>query len=175
MEYIWQHKNFPNFKFDSKLFIEPVQTFTLHVGETNGLLKGLKTSEQEDFLLQILLAESIKTSEIEGEYFSRIDVMSSLRQQLGLHNNLPKTKDKNANAIAQMMLLVRADYQQKLSERLLKKWHHILMAGAKNINAGKWRKGNEANVLVSPFFGVEIVEFIIFVMGKYYGVVKIIV
>lgn len=159
MEYIWQYKNFPNFKFDSKLLIAPVQAFTLQAGQVNGLLQGLKPAEQEDFLLQVLLAESIKTSEIEGEFFSRIDVMSSLRHQLGLHNTLPKTKDINANAVAQMMLQVRADYQQKLSERLLKKWHSILMAEAKNINAGKWRKGKDAMQIISGKIGAVEVHY----------------
>jgi len=159
MEYIWQHTNFPNFTFDDKLLLVPAQAFALQVSEVNGILQGLKSVEQEDFLLQILLAEAMKTSEIEGEYFSRIDVMSSLRQQLGLHNSLPKAKDKNANAIAQMMLQVRADYRQKLSERLLKKWHSILMAEARNIHAGKWRKGKEAMQVISGRAGAVEVHY----------------
>ncbi len=93
MKYIWQHKNFPDFKFDGKGIIEQVQAFTLQAGELNGLIQGFKPAEREDILLQILLAEAIKTSEIEGEYFSRIDVMSSLCQQLGLHNFPVQNKD----------------------------------------------------------------------------------
>lgn len=159
MKYIWQHKNFPDFKFDGKGIIEQVQVFTLLAGELNGLIRGFRPAEREDILLQILLAEAIKTSEIEGEYFSRIDVMSSLRQQLGLHNHLPKSKNTNANAIAKMMLQVRADYPQKLSEQLLKNWHSILMAEAKNINAGKWRKGKEAMQIISGKIGAVKVHY----------------
>ncbi len=153
MEYIWQQENFPDFTFDKSLLIDLVQRFTLQLGEMNGLYLGLSNEEREDFVLQILLNEALKTSEIEGEYFSRIDVMSSLRQQLGLYNSLPKTKDKNANAIAKMMLQVRIDYKLPLSESMIKNWHSILMADVKNINAGKWRKGSEAMQIISGSIG----------------------
>lgn len=149
MKYIWQHKTFPNFRYDQSKLIGPVQSFTLQIGQTKGLLQGLTSEDEKDLFLEVLLSEALKTSEIEGEYFSREDVMSSLRKQLGLHNTLPKTRDKNAEAIAKLTIEVRDDYKQKLSEKLLKKWHATLTEFSPGINAGKWRKGKEPMQIIS--------------------------
>ncbi|UJH68612.1 DUF4172 domain-containing protein [Muricauda sp. SCSIO 65647] len=46
-----------------------------------------------------MVSEAIKTSEIEGEYLSRNDVMSSLRRNLGLKPELPLTEDKRAEGV----------------------------------------------------------------------------
>lgn len=149
MEYIWQHKNFPTFKFDTTQLNDLIQAFALQTGEVNGLLQGLSMQEKDEFLVQIMLHEALKTSEIEGEYFSRIDVMSSIRNRLGLYNSLPKPNDKNAQSIAHLMLEVRKDYNKSLDIKMIQRWHHILMKNESRINAGHWRTGVEPMQIIS--------------------------
>lgn len=54
--------------------------FTLETGEVNGILQTLPTDIQQEALLQIMISEAIKTSEIEGEFLSRQEVMSSIKR-----------------------------------------------------------------------------------------------
>jgi hypothetical protein len=49
----------------------------------SGLLHALPDHVQVDTLVNVMVAEAIKTSAIEGEYLSRPDVVSSIRNHLG--------------------------------------------------------------------------------------------
>lgn len=153
MEYSWQYKDFPDFRFDASQLMGIIQEFTLQIGEVNGLFQNLAQEEKEDLLIQITVSEAMKTSEIEGEYFSRVDLVSSIRMQLGLHQSLPKTKDKRAAAVARLMLKVRTDYTTPFSIDLIQSWHRILMEDDKNINAGSWRTGEEPMQIISGRYG----------------------
>lgn len=153
MKYFWQHKDFPNFSFDVTSLLDAIESFAVQLGEVNGLYKGLNRQEQEDFLIQITLSEAMKTSEIEGEYFSRIDIMSSIRNQLGIQNHLPQTRDKKAKAIAKLMLQVRNDYNVVLTTDVIQNWHSILFQDDRTINAGQWRTGTEPMQIISGSFG----------------------
>ena len=59
-------------------------------------------------MLEILTSEAIKTSEIEGEYMSRENVMSSIKNNLGIKPAIV-VKDKRASGIAKLMLEVNQD------------------------------------------------------------------
>ena len=47
-------------------------------GHVNGLFKGMPKAMQSEAMVDFMVSEALKTSEIEGEYFSHIDVMSSI-------------------------------------------------------------------------------------------------
>lgn len=153
MDYIWQHKRFPDFHFEVNALTALIQGFALQLGELNGMLQGLNPQEKEEFLVQVLLSEALKTSEIEGEYFSRIDVMSSIRNQLGLNNTLPPAKDRNAVAISRLMLQARADYNKVLTVEMIQNWHQILMSNESHVHAGEWRSSIEPMQIISGRYG----------------------
>ena len=75
--YNWQYKDWPNFRFT----LENLQTITIsfaeELGLVNGLITGLNDDLKQETIIEILISEAIKSSEIEGEYMSRIDMMSS--------------------------------------------------------------------------------------------------
>ena len=66
-----------------------------------------------------MAVEAIKTSEIEGEYLSRADVMSSIRNKFGLNKIKEQVNDKRAEGAGLLMIKVREDYQENLSEDML--------------------------------------------------------
>ena len=66
------------------VLLSQIQEFAIELGEFGGLFVNVSEENKKEILLQIVLSEALKTSEIEGEYFSREDVMSSLQKQLGL-------------------------------------------------------------------------------------------
>lgn len=153
MEYFWQHKEFPDFQFNIEDFMEQIQEFAIQLGEANGLYQNVSDEDKIEVQLQITLSEALKTSEIEGEYFSREDIMSSLQKQLGVNDFHIPSKDKKAQAISELMLQVRKDYQIPLSLTMLKEWHATLMKYDKGVTEGEWRSSTESMQIVSGRYG----------------------
>ncbi len=106
-----------------------------------------------------MIEEAIKTSEIEGEFYSRDDVMSSIKTRLGIHSNLNLIKDKNAKGIAELMVEIRSDFDKTLTEDLIKKWHKILFLNSGFLNAGEYRQSLEPMQIVSGTYGKETVHY----------------
>jgi Fic family protein len=122
--------------------------FILKAGELKGIISALPEVISTETIIQIMVSEAIKTSEIEGEIINRIDVMSSIRKNLGL----PISKepiDKNAIGLSQLIMDVRNTYKQPLTESKILEWHKLLMGNNKRINAGQWRKGAEPMQVIS--------------------------
>ena len=146
--YNWQHKNWPEFKFDSASIDKELMRFMLKAGELKGILSALPKDISTETIIQIMVTEAIKTSEIEGEIINRIDVMSSIRKNLGLHIS-QEPKDKNAIGLSLLLIDVRNTYTQPLTESKILEWHKLLMENNKTIHAGQWRKGNAPMQVIS--------------------------
>lgn len=106
----------------------------------------------------MLIEEAIKTSEIEGEYMSREDVMSSIKNNLGIHEN-PDVKDKRASGVAKLMVEINQKTAVPLTLDLLCHWHQILMEHNQKVNPGLWRRGKEPMQIVSGAYGREVVHY----------------
>jgi len=159
MKYNWQLPEWPRFSFettDVQLFI---LEFAKETGEINGMIQGLPDHLKQETLLQLMMSEALKTSEIEGEYISREDVLSSLRNNLGLNDIPVSVKDRRATGVAQLMTEVRKSFQEPLTINLLKTWHSLLLSGTRNINPGDWRKGNVPMQVISGAVGREVVHY----------------
>ena len=107
----------------------------------------------------MMVFEAVKTSEIEGEYISRKDVMSSIRNNLGLNAIAEQVGDKRAEGAASLMLDVRSTYEAPLTEATLFSWHAMLMNGAKRVKIGAWRDHEEPMQVVSGMIGKEVVHY----------------
>ena len=159
MNYNWQQNNWPNFEFDETVIDNLSMELALELGEIKGLVNTLSKEVQEETILQIMISEAIQTSAIEGEYFSRQDVMSSIRKNLGISDKVSIIKDKNAQAISKLMVEVRKSNTKLINENTIKNWHKILMEYSSIINAGNYRIGEEPMQIISGTFGKEIVHF----------------
>lgn len=158
MKYNWQLPDWPKFTFDDSVIDSLCMDFALETGELKGLVDSLSTDIQQETILQFMISEAIKTSEIEGEFFSRQDVMSSIKKNLGI-GDFGQIKDKNAQGIGNLMVTVRNFYSEKLTEIVIKKWHSLLMEYSKRVNPGVYRTGNEPMQIVSGSFSKEIIHF----------------
>jgi hypothetical protein len=63
----------------------------------SGVLKAFPEETQMETIIDIIVSEALKTSEIEGEYLSRKDVMSSIKNDLGLNQHPERVKDSTYN------------------------------------------------------------------------------
>ncbi len=146
--YNWQHKNWPEFKFEISSINNELMKFMLKAGELKGIISALPESISTETIIQLIVTEAIKTSEIEGALITRIDVMSSIRKNLGLHVT-QEPKDKNAIGLSQLLIDVRNTYKQPLTESKILEWHKLLMGNNKQIIAGRWRNGTEPMQVIS--------------------------
>ncbi len=156
--YNWQKKEWPQFNYEVDVVENELYVLTENFGLLTGMLKAMPEEMQMDTILDIIVSEAIKTSEIEGELLSRIDVMSSVRNNLGLTQGLP-VRDKRAQGVGSLMINVRNTYAEALTEKALFDWHTLLMGYRKDIEAGKWRTHTEPMQVVSGAIGKIKVHF----------------
>jgi len=159
MEYIWQREEWPNFQYDLADVQDKVLRFTEKTGRVDGLLSALPRHLQTETIVDIMVAEAVKSSEIEGEMLSRPDVMSSIRNNLGLTMHSKRIGDRRAEGIAELMVSVRNDYANPLSRKALFEWHSMLMMGTARIRAGAWRTHSQPMLIVSGTIGNERVHY----------------
>lgn len=69
----------------------------------SGVLKSLPEDTKMEAIIDVMVSEAIKTSEIEGEFLSREDVMSSIRNDLGLNRLHEQVIDKRSKGIGELM------------------------------------------------------------------------
>ena len=159
MKYNWQQNDWPNFQYQTIDIEDMLFDFAQRTGRISGVLEGLSETEQTETMINLMVSEAIKTSEIEGEYLSRNDVMSSIRRNLGLNPDLPRTKDERAEGVAELMLAVRNDFLKPLTSKMLFDWHTMLMKGNTQIQIGRWRSHSAPMQIVSGAIGREVVHF----------------
>ncbi|MGW8121381.1 Fic family protein [Roseivirga echinicomitans] len=158
MKYNWQQPDWPNFYYKIDEVEELLFEFAKRASRTSGLLEGLPQGIKSEAIIDMMIAEAIKTSEIEGEYLSRKDVMSSIRRNLGFHDGA-QISDLRAKGAADLMANVRDTYAEPLTEDLLFSWHKMIMLGSKGINTGQWHVHSEPMQIISGAFGREKVHF----------------
>jgi Fic family protein len=159
MKYNWQHLDWAKFRYNDAVIDSLCIDFALEIGELKGIVDSLSNEIQQETVLQFMIAEAIKTSEIEGEFFSRQDVMSSIKNNLGVSDTFSKVRDKYAQGIGKLMVTVRNSYAEKLNEWIIKEWHAILMEYYKRITPGEYRSGTDSMQIISGSYGKEIVHF----------------
>ncbi|MEP0713290.1 Fic family protein [Algoriphagus sp.] len=160
MPYNWEFTHWPEFTFEQDVLSKHQLEFLLKTGELTGVLKGIASSDHTELLLETMAMEAMKTSQLEGELLSRHDVMSSVKKNLGIHEDQTLfIKDHRAKGIAKLMVNVRTTFSEKLTIDTLFDWHQMLMEGNRYINAGAWRSDSSPLQVVSGAIGQETVHF----------------
>ena len=159
MSYNWQQNDWPNFQYKAeKIGVLPLG-FGLLSGQLDGVLIGLPEDKKNDTIIDLLVTEAIKTSEIEGEYLSRQDVRSSIVKNLGLEKEPKHIRDLRVKGISKLMVSARKTFKQPLSASVLFQWHKVLMLGNKNVSIGQWRINALPMQIISGAVGKETIHF----------------
>ncbi len=159
MIYNWQQPDWPDFKYKLENIEDKLFDFAERSGRVSGLMAGLPDDTQTEAIVDLMVSEAVKTSEIEGEYLSRQDVMSSLRNNLGLGQTIEHVRDKRAEGAAELMIDVRNSYAEVLTEDKLFSWHRMIMKGNRRVTIGEWRHHEESMQVVSGALGKEKIHF----------------
>lgn len=157
--YNWQKKDWPKFSFSLREARPAIVRLAEKTGSMTGVVSALPTELQLDALVNLMVAEALKSSAIEGEYLKRQDVMSSIRNNLGVNKVSEKVKDKSAQGMGELMVDARKHYNLPLTEAMLLHWHSLLFKGDSSLTPGKWRTHNEPMQVVSGAMGKQKVHF----------------
>ena len=157
--YNWQLKDWRQFQYNENEFTAIALSYMALTGQSQGYVQSLSANNRDESVINLLVKEAIKTSAIEGEFLSRVDLVSSIRKNLGYTTTAHRVKDKRAEGIAMLLVKARENFETDLTEVQLFEWHKLLMLGNKTINGGKYRRHTEPMQVVSGAIGKEIVHF----------------
>src|SRR5579863_9425379 len=159
--YNWQQSDWPCFQYDLSELHSVLLAISEKMGFVSGKLTHLTENLQTEAMINLMVEEAVKTSEIEGEHISRPDVRSSIKNKLGLNQEIVRVHDKRAQGIAELMLDVRNTFKQALTETKLFDWHLMLLSSSSNPNLriACWRTDEEPMQIVSGYHGKWIVHY----------------
>lgn len=159
MLYNWQQADWPHFRFDLSRIEGDLLAFADRAGQVGGLLRALPEAARNEAVADVLIAEAIKTSEIEGDYVSRADVASSIRNQLGLNATPEPVRDFRSAGAAELAIQVRETWNVPLDAGLLFDWHRTLFQGARSVAIGRWRSHESPMQVISSRMAEPVVHF----------------
>ena len=159
MYYNWQQESWPTFEYNLSDFEAMALSFREFEGQSVGILGGLTEGQKEESLITLLVKEAIKTSVIEGEIISRVDVISSIKKNWGYATPSFTIKDKRSEGIAELLVKSRTEFAADLTVGMLFDWHKLLMKSNLKINIGQWRSHSEPMQVVSGNVGQEKIHF----------------
>ncbi len=162
-KWIWQHKEYPAFKYSVKEFIPKLTLIAENVGRVKALISLLDEKEQDSIKIDILTSEIVSTSAIEGEHLSRDSVRSSIGKKLDAH--FEGTHDKSTyhtDALANI-LIDSIQNREDLDLVRLHKWHISLLSHTPSkftkIELGAFRSYDDMQI-VSGSIGKEKVHYV---------------
>jgi Fic family protein len=160
MKYNWEQEDWRKFTYNKDKVEVYYNVFSEKLGIAKGGLAFLDEKQHADTLVDILVSEAIKTSEIEGEFLSRKDVISSIKKNIGMPSDSSTVRDIRAKGIAEMVSVVHKDYESLLTEEKLFHWHKLMFQKNTTVKAGCWRTHQESMQVVSGRLGREVVRFV---------------
>lgn len=162
MHYIWQYKNWTDFKWKSDELIDALGKARFKQGELLNKVRSLGIDLTIDAQAEILTEETLKTAAIEGEALTRASVRSSVAKHLGLSTLGLPAPDRHTDGLVEVLLDGTMNYDKPLTAKRLKSWQAALFptgySGLNPVRTGQWR-GNEPMQVVSGPVGREKIHF----------------
>ena len=148
MRWNWQQDDWPLWRHDDQILARKEELFLLHAGRLTGVWSHLAEEDRAAASVEIVTAEAMKTSEIEGEYLDRASVQSSVRRAFGL--NAERRRGAAESGIADMLTDGFATGRVPLDEETLFRWHRMVCRGRDDLrDPGGWRRGGDPMQVVS--------------------------
>ncbi|MCM1312503.1 MAG: Fic family protein [Bacteroides sp.] len=157
--YIWQHKDWPEFCWDSAALLEPLSRLSQLHGLLHGRMLMQGFNEKNNSQLSVLTEELISSSEIEGVSLNPHSVRSSIARRLGIEDDGLLVEDHYVEGLVDVMLDAVCNCCAPLTDERLFGWHSALFplgrSGMHRITVAGWRTGDEPMQVVSGALGHE--------------------
>jgi Fic family protein len=162
--HIHDRPGWPDLTWEASGLTSTLASIGRHQGKLLGRMEALGFELRAEAGLQILTADVVKSSAIEGEALDPKEVRSSIARKLGLAaGGLPKPS-RNVDGIVEMMLDATREFGAHLTAERLFAWHSALFptgrSGMQRIAVGAWRTADTGPMqVVSGPVGRETVHF----------------
>lgn len=161
-EYIWQDKAWPHFNWRSDAVLEALSRCNFMRGRLLGRVASLGMELGREARAQVLVAEAMQTSAIEGRILSPDAVRSSVARRLGLPEAAVVRPDRYTEGLMDVLLDATANYDQALTVEILHGWQASLFpggfSGLHRIKVGAFR-GEAAMQVISGPVGREKIHY----------------
>ncbi len=149
MQWNWQKPNWPEFIYKSDVLEHSEQALQHGSGILFGAYKHLTSDDQNLLKVELISSEALKTSEIEGEYFNRDSLQSSIRRHFGLQTDGRKESPAE-RGIVDLMVDLYHSFDDTLDHQTLYRWHRMLTTGRTDLeDMGCYRTCKEPMQVVS--------------------------
>lgn len=162
-KWIWQHEDFPNFKYDYTEIEPLVYNLIEKSGELKGRMSYLSRTEKDSFSIETSVNEIVSTSEIEGVDLQRDSVRSSLRKKLNIAVNREEDMStKDTDSLTELYIDSRSN-KKRLSVDRLHHWHQAIFENYESVlypvNKGMFRDHDDMQI-VSGSIGKEKIHYV---------------
>lgn len=162
--YIYQHKDWPNFTWNTEALLPTVGIVRNLQGRLIGKMESLGFELRNEALLETLTLEVLKSTEIEGEFLNPEQVRSSIAKRLGIDIGGLIEADRNVEGMVDLMMDATQNFNKPLTSERLFDWHAALFplgrSGMYKITVADWRDDTQGPMqVVSGALGKETVHF----------------
>lgn len=162
--YIHQKPDWPRFRWDDATLASLLAEVRHKQGLLLGRMQSLGFDLRNEASLEVITKDVVTTSAIEGEFLDTDLVRSSIAKRLGVDIGGSAPKNRDVEAIVDVMLDATQNYSQQLTDERLFGWHAALFptgrSGMHKITTGAWRtEESGAMQVVSGAYGKEKVHF----------------
>lgn len=161
MKYIWERKQWFDFKYDDTALLKPLSELRVLQGKLLGRIASLDIKLETEAQRAILVEEAVRTAEIEGQKLNREAVRSSVAVRLGLPHGIGP-HDRHVDGIVDVLLDAVHYHDKPLTLKRLNGWQAALFpsgySGLRKITTGRLRR-NEPVQIVSGPIGKEKIHF----------------
>ncbi len=159
MRWNWELADWPQFKYDPEPILQKERQFLLGAGSSIAFLKNISEPEYRQFTVEILSAEGLESSKIEGEILDRESLQSSIKRHFGINPSLKKEPHKESQ-MAKVLCDVYKTFDKPLTHEMLWNWHAMLFDEQSHIeDKGKYREHAEPMQIISRHLGAPRVFF----------------
>ena len=148
MRWNWQRADWPDWDHDREVLAAKEERFLLGAGRLIGVWSHLADEDRAVASVDIVTAEAMKTSAIEGEYLDRASVQSSVRHAFGM--SAVRRRGAAESGIADLLTDAFETWNEALGEDALHRWHRMVCRGRDDLSdIGRWRRGGDPMQIVS--------------------------
>ncbi len=152
--WIWQHPEWPHFRWNSATLAQPLATARRAQGELLGMGRLLDPDSDVLAQLEVLTSEGVATSAIEGERFDPRAVRSSLARRLGLPTAGLPAPPRSVEGLVDLLLDATQKLDRPLTVGMLSNWQAALFptgrSGLSRIRIGQLRGAAPMRIVSGP-------------------------
>ena len=164
MRYAHEVVDWPNYTWDTTAFGSRLAAINFRRGALITAMAAIGFKVRAEAVLQVLVQDVVKSSEIEGEQLDAAQVRSSIARKLGMdYAGLPEP-DRKTDGVVAMMLDATQRFDAPLNEERVFGWHAALFptgySGLIKIAVARWRDDSHGPMqVVSGPIGKEVVHY----------------